>query len=433
VTNFIRQPIGRVILALGLLASTSHAESQPGAAVVPSSVTLQECYAKAKKISETVGISAENIRLLQEQYRAEIGAVLPHIDWIKSQFYQQNQVNGATGVAASSLLPTQPLSYFQLQQPIFAGFRDWDVISIAKSQQEQARLNQQQTDLQLLADVSAAFYAAFTLQDQLSVLQETRKLNEDQVGQLSHWVDVGRSRPSEVLSAETQLASLDAQIEDTKRQLAESRHLLFFLTGVPGDVPLQDNELVPSELIVENALTRAGKRPDLLSAAEAVNQADLTIRYARGAHLPTLGLTARAYTERTGFLSDVRWDATFLLDVPLYEGGSTQAQVRVARSQEIIARLTLARLKRDVERQVRTAYEDLTRAVAEVQAYDKAVQLALKNYDTQKKEYRLGIINNLELLQLLTNMQDVRRQWLVSRANARLDDILLRIAMGEGL
>ncbi len=86
-----------------------------------------------------------------------------------------------------------------------------------------------------------------------------------------------------------------------------------------------------------------------------------------------------------------------------------------------------------MERQVRTAYEDFTRATSEVQAYDKAVQLALKNYDAQKKEYRLGITNNLELLQLLTNTQEVRRQWLVARANARLDDILLRIAMGEGL
>src|SRR5262249_12853658 len=120
-------------------------------------------------------------------------------------------------------------------------------------------------------------------------------------------------------------------------------------------------------------------------------------------------------------------------DVPLYEGGSTQAQVRQARSQQIISQLTLARLKRDAERQVRTAYDDLSLSVTEVQAYDRAVQLAQKNYTVQQKEYRLGVITNLDLLQLLTNMQNVRGQWLVSRANARLNDIRLRIAMGEGL
>jgi outer membrane protein TolC len=251
----------------------AHAAEESNPAVASSSVTLQECYARAKKISETVGISAENVRLVQEQYRAEIGAVLPHIDWIKSQFYQQNEVNGATGLAASSLLPTQPLSYFQIQQPIFAGFRDWETIAIAKSQKEQARLNQQQTDLQLLSDVSVAFYAVYTLQDQLSVLEETRKLTQNQVDQLDQWVNIGRSRPSEVLSAQTQLATVDAQIQDTKRQIAESRHLLFFLTGVPAEVPLTDAPPAPPSITVEEALTNAGKRPDLLSAAEALNQA----------------------------------------------------------------------------------------------------------------------------------------------------------------
>jgi outer membrane protein len=400
-----------------------------------SGITLQECYESARKISETVGISAENTRFVQEQYRAQIGAVLPHIDWIKSQFYQQNiGSSGSSGSAANtSLKPTQPLSYFQLQQPIFAGFRDWSAIAITKSQREQARLNEQATDLQLLSDVAAAFYAAYALQDQLSVLMETRKLNQEQVDQLNHWVNIGRSRPSEVLSAQTQLASLDAQIEDTKRTIAEGRHLLLFLTGVPADVPLTDTEPTLSGLTLDAALTRAGKRPDVLSTVEALHQAELGIRYARGAHLPTLAATGRYYTERIGFLSDVRWDATFLLDVPLYEGGSTQAVVREARSQEIIAQLTLGRLKRDIDRQVRTAYDDLSHAVSEVQAYDKAVQLAEKNFGVQQKENRLGVTTNLELLQLLTNMQNIRGQALISRANARLDDILLKVSMGEGL
>ncbi len=405
-----------------LAAMTGASAAEPG-------ISLQECYQRAKKISETVGISAENARLVQNQYRAQIGSVLPHIDWIKQQFYQE--AGGSPG--GGSPLQTQPLSYFQATQPIFGGFRDWAAIDIAKSQSEKARLNERATDLQLLSDVASAFYTAYTLQDTLSVLDETRKLNQDQVNQLDHWVNIGRSRPSEVLSAQTQLASLEAQIADTKRIYAESRHLLTFLTGVPAEAPLKDDLSAPLTPSLDDVLGRAGKRPDLLSAAESLHQAELGIRYARGAHYPTLGASGRYYTERVGFLTDVRWDATFTLDVPLYEGGSTQADVRAARSQEIIAQLTLSRLKRDVERQVRTAYDDLTQASAEVQAYDKAVQLALKNYDAQKKEYRLGIINNLELLQLLTNMQEVRRQWLVSRANARLDDIQLRVAMGEGL
>ena len=104
-----------------------------------------------------------------------------------------------------------------------------------------------------------------------------------------------------------------------------------------------------------------------------------------------------------------------------------------ARSQQIIAQLTLGRLKRDIERQVRTAFDDLRHARSEFKAYQKAVDLVEKNYQVQRQEYRRGLITNLELLRLLTDMQDVRRQSLAARANAKLNDVRLRIAMGEGL
>jgi outer membrane protein len=423
-----------LLVGMALLESPFATAAGTPPASQAAGVTLAECYQKARQISENIGISAENYRLLQAQYRAQLGSILPHADWIKSQYYQDSSnTSGPNGATGSSLLAVQPLSYFQLQQPIFAGFRDWAVVDITKSQQEQAKLNQVLTDLQLLSDVATAFYASLTLQDQLAVFREIRKLNQDQVDQLNHWVNVGRSRPSEVLSAETQLASVDAQIEDTLRSLAQSRHLLVFLTGVPADVPLKDDPPEPPALTLDEAVNRSGKRPEIMSAAEGVHQADLNLRYARGGHFPTIGFLGRYYTERVGFLSDVRWDANITLDVPLYEGGSTQAQVREARSQQIIAQLTLSRTKRDVERGVRTAYDELTHAFSEAQAYDKAVQLAAKNYEVQKKEYRLGMINNLELLQLLTNMQNVRGQWLISRANAKLDDVRLRVSMGEGL
>ncbi len=431
-----KQPIGSLIafcLCFPASSGFATAPTPPTPATPQTGITLPECYQKARQISETIGISAENTRLVQAQYRSKIGAVLPHIDWIKTQFYQEKLQNNETGVGGSALKSTQPESYFQLVQPIYAGFRDWAVAAVIKSQERQAKLNERAADLQVLSDVAVAFYAAFTLQDQLAVLKEIRNLNKNQVDQLDHWVNIGRSRPSELLSAQTQLASLDAQMEDTQRSLAESRHVLFFLTGVPADVPLVDSTFPPLTLSADEALNRAGKRPEILSAEESVHQADLGVRYARGAHYPTLGVLGRYYTERVGFLSDVRWDATFTLDVPLYEGGSTQADVRAARSQQLIAQLTLARLKRDVERDVRTAYDDLTHAASEFQAYEKAVQLANKNYEVQQKEYRLGVISNLDLLHLLTDMQNVRGQWLVSRATARLNDIRLRIAMGEGL
>jgi len=398
-------------------------------------VTLADCYRRARQISETLGISEENIRVVEEQYKNALGSILPHIYWIKTQEFQdQSDFSGSEGAVANSFARSPlPQSSFQLQQPLYAGGKDWEALGIAKSAKTQAQFNRDQADEQLLSDVATAFYNALSWSNQLIVLKDSYKLTEDRGKELQRFVDLGRSRPAEVLSAQTTLASLDAQIASLQQSYSDSRQLLLFLTGVVPDVPLVDNQTNAAPATLDDALSRAGKRPDLMATVEALNQADLQIRYEKGGYLPTLSFLGNYYTERVGFLSDVRWDATFTLTVPLYEGGTTNAQVGQARAQEIIAQLTLARQKRDIERQVRTAFEDLTLSQTQVQAYGKAVDLANRNYAVQQKEYRLGLINNLELLQLLADLQTVKQQAAVADAAARLNDILLRVSMGEGL
>src|SRR5207249_2942002 len=111
-----------------------------------------------------------------------------------------------------------------------------------------------------------------------------------------------------------------------------------------------------------------------------------------------------------------------------FTGRITQAQVQQARSQQIQAELALARLRRDAQRQVRTAHADLGSSIAQTQAYQKAVELADRNLRLQQREYRLGLINNLELLQSMTDLQQLRQKWLRAKAAAKFDDVLLKIA-----
>src|SRR5690242_5913801 len=87
----------------------------PSVSASSAGVTLADCFQRAKQISEAVGISAENVKFVQEQVRSEVGSILPHVDWIKSQFYQDRGSGGSGqgGATGSSLLTTQPLSYFQ--------------------------------------------------------------------------------------------------------------------------------------------------------------------------------------------------------------------------------------------------------------------------------------------------------------------------------
>lgn len=347
----------------------------------------------------------------------------------QKQFYQD--AGGQAG--GGNPLQTQPLSYFQLTQPIFAGFRDFAAVSATKSLIRQSRWMRDQASLDLLADIAQVFYTVVSLDQDMGVLRETKKLTLDRIHDLHHWVSVGRSRPGEMLSAQAQLAAVDGQIQATRRAYASARETLLFLTGISTDVPLRDERLDPIVPPLTETLTRMDNRPDLRAAEETIQQALYGVRYARGGHMPTLGFNGKYYTERVGFLTDVRWDATFLLDVPLFEGGTTSAQVKEARSQEIQARLMLARAHRLAQQQVRTARNDLGYLVEEVKTYEKAVDLAERNYREEEKDYRHGLVSNLDVLKTLSDLQDLRQKWMNARASAKRGEVLLHVSLGEGL
>src|SRR5690348_9840284 len=117
-------PFRRTFLfTLAMLGGVGSIFAQPTnvmPAVSTGGVTLADCYQRAIHISETLGISEQNIRVVEEQYRNARGSILPHIAFIKQQFFQQN-TQGSGGVSGSFLKSTQPESYFQLQQPLFSG------------------------------------------------------------------------------------------------------------------------------------------------------------------------------------------------------------------------------------------------------------------------------------------------------------------------
>ena len=71
----------------------------------------------------------------------------------------------------------------------------------------------------------------------------------------------------------------------------------------------------------EYYLSLALKRSDVIALEENVSYYRYGIRVAQSGQYPFLNLLGNYYTQRTGLLSDIKWDVTLGLDVPLYEGG----------------------------------------------------------------------------------------------------------------
>ncbi len=397
----------------------------------PSGITLAECFKKAVQVSETLAIDDETIRQLEAQYKQGVGAILPHLSWTKKQLYRDDPGGGSSSFDAQRT--SQHESYFQLTQPLFHGFKEFRAIAAVKAMTMEARRQRQQAELDLLKDLATIYFTSFDLQEELGILKSQRGLTQERLDELERRVQLGKSRDSEVLSAQVDLASLDAQIEETNRSHANARQILQFLTEVKPEVPLLDTLPETTSITLEEALGQLSKRPSVLAAEDAQRAAQHRLAYAKGGYLPSLDLTGDYWTEREGSLSEVRWDAMFTLYVPIFEGLSTQGQVQEARSQAIATELAASRARRLGRQEIQNAHQDLRNSLSQVQFFERAVTLAERNYTVQQREYRLGLINNLEVLRTLTQLEDLRIKRQRARAVAKSNAVNLRVAMGQGL
>ena len=115
----------------------------------------------------------------------------------------------------------------------------------------------------------------------------------------------------------------------------------------------------------------------------------------------------------------------------MFEVGRTLGDIKEAVSGREKARLAFEQAKRSARFDVRNAFENLKAAEESEKALDAARQASKENYDILSEEYRLNLVNNLEVLDALRRHQDIKRDYQQAHFNARKDYWKLRVALGD--
>jgi outer membrane protein len=393
-------------------------------AVAAGALSLDEYFAQALARSEVVATQGELIVQAEERYRQARATLRPTVDGVASYTWLDE---GARDTVTN---PTrQPHARLTATQPLFRGFREF-----ASMRQTQALVDAQSEDyrnarVQLFKDVAQNFYDVVSFEQDLTNLDEQISQNLEREKELQARIRIGRSRTGEVLTVQTRISTLRAEVEQLKAQLAAAREAFAFLSGLPADTPLRDSETLPADLdTLETYIARLELRPDVKAAQQRLTAAQENISVARGAHQPSLDLNANRYLERRGSLENVDWDVQLALTVPLYAGGSLQSQVREAVSQSTQAELGASQVRRQAEQEIRSLHQSVVYDRLQLAALEKATEAARKNYEVQRRDYRLGLVTNLDVLQALTSFQENQRALDRARYTAKLDWLRLEAA-----
>ena len=416
-----RSPVVSTVLAFGLLISCLSAAAT-GQTAVP--LTLDETFAQAMVRSEVVATQSELIRQAEERYRQANAAILPTVSGIATYTWMDK------GAADTTVNPArQPYARLTGTQPLFRGFREFAAI-----RQSQALVGAQSDDyqnarIQLFKDVAQNFYDVLTLEQDLKNLDEQIGQYQQREKELQDRVRIGRTRPGEVLTVQATISTLRAQVEQARTQLSTARDIFAFLSGLPATTPLRDTEVLPSNLdTLDDYFVGVALRPDVKAAQRRQVAAQENITVARGAHLPSLDLNANRYLERTGSLENVDWDVQLALTVPIYAGGSVQSRVREALSQSDQAELATTRARRLADQEIRSFYQTVVLDRSRLDALEKATDAAKSNYETQRQDYRIGLVTNLDVLQALSTYLENQQALDRVRYNVKFNFMRLQAA-----
>jgi outer membrane protein TolC len=413
-----------VLLAPNLCLAAAPSDDTP--------VTLGQCYTWARAQSEDLKIRQEDINKSQARARGAIGSALPEVDFRLTDTWQQPsgverlEAKGFSGFVEKNQLESR----FTAQQALFSGLQEFSAEAGFRRERERDRLRLQRAERELFEKTAQAFYAAVGLETERANTAVAFGLSEDRLKELRDFLKLGKARESEVFTAKAHTAALKGELDRIDGNLFSARQELSYLTGQDLSArPLLDEAPLPASApALDGVLPRARERSDLRAQREDVAARKMRIRYERGAFWPTADLTANYYTKRATFLKDIDWDVILDVDVPILSGGTVSAAVREAKADYHQAQFALQQLERWVEYDVVKTLGELEAAIQEVRSMDAAAQAARQSYDSLRKEYRLGLVTNLDVLQALDFLQAQQSDLDAARLKAKRLLIRLNVA-----
>ena len=233
-----------------------------------------------------------------------------------------------------------------------------------------------------------------------------------------------------MLAAQSQLAQDQAALASSLGAERVAQWTFRFLTGMDGDA--KPAALAPvGKVAIDDYLVKAHSRPDVEQAKRNLEYAELFMDSEKNQRLPSAAFDGHYYLDReAGTLRHVYWDTIFSVSIPLYLGGSIDAQTAEADAQRRSAVLALQLALRQADLDVHSAHDSLLSGIFSADAQQNALAAAQANAAAQKADYRYGLVTNLDVLTSLTTVETTKLSLEQAQIAVQLSKAQLDVAAG---
>jgi multidrug efflux system outer membrane protein len=295
--------------------------------------------------------------------------------------------------------------------------------------------------ISLVAEVADAYLTWEANQELVTLAQETLRTQQAGYDMMTRRVEGRAASQLDLDRAKTQVETADTALDQYRRQATQSENELTLLIGspIPSDLPparplaaqgiLADLPAgLPSDMLE--------RRPDIIAAEDQLKAANANIGAARAAFFPRITLTGTFGVQSSSlgglFSSGMAWTFAPQVTLPIFDGGSTRANLDSAKVEKNIYVAQYEKTIQTAFREVSDGLVGRTTLDSEARKEQALVDTTSKSYDLSMMRYRAGIGDYFDALDTQRSLF-AAQQTLVAVRLARLTNLVtLYKALGGG-
>jgi outer membrane protein TolC len=384
----------------------------------PLVVTLQDAIARAKNISPEYHAALTDKGIAREDKVQAVGALLPNVNYDAQYIYTKPHTgdvprfiaNNATHEYISMGNAHQSLSGID-----FANYRRAVALQdVAKARAEIAARG-------LVVVVVQAYYGFVVSQRKYSTAQQA-------ADEAARFLDVSKKLENGGEVAHSDVIKAQLQYNDKQRDFRESRLMmektrvdlaLLIFPDFNQNFSVVDDLRLPDALPPMEEVEKLAKQnnPDLSAAMAAFRAERMGVFAARAAYLPVValdynyGIDATHFALKTDGVSNLGYSTSAALTIPIWNWGSTRSKVKQSILRRDQAKLELTFTQRKLLGQLKTLYNEVDAASAELDLLRQSAQLAADSLRLTTLRYQGGEATVLEVVDAQNTLATARNAY----------------------
>ncbi|TSA36619.1 MAG: TolC family protein [Porphyromonadaceae bacterium] len=350
-----------------------------------------------------------------------IGDLLNPVYVTLNQILRENRFPQVDNQSFLFLRPEEQETKIRMIQPVF----NTDIYYNSKIKRELTATEMvtvHQYRQELVAEIRKSYYNVAMADGIVNMLNETRKLLEENIRVNQKLVDNGKITIDNLFRAQTEMSKFDQKVQvAAKNKEIASAYLNFLLNrSLTEPITLSEPDILPvlvaeSDTWRESALTN---REELKKINSFDKITALQVQMNQAGALPNVMIVADYGIQ--GEKYKINKDADFaqasaILTWNLFAGFQNRAKIRQAKLQKEMLDQQSEEVRKQIELQVINALNELKSAQAGIESATSQVKSAREGFRLVKRRYQEGQANLIEFIDARTTLTQAEENVIISR------------------